>query len=70
MCQRKKYTIDELQEIYAMSGTHLFTGFFPSYPTTNGLGRAMVIDACGATTQVRFFEINSFIDKRVNHYTT
>jgi MFS superfamily sulfate permease-like transporter len=55
MCQRKKYKIDEQQELYAMSGAHLFTGFFPSFPTTNGLGRAMVIDACGATSQVGFW---------------
>lgn len=55
MCQKKNYEVDELQEIYAMSMTHMFTGFFPSYPTTNGLGRAMLIDACGATSQVEFY---------------
>ncbi|KAI6171042.1 hypothetical protein M3Y97_01081200 [Aphelenchoides bicaudatus] len=59
MCQRKKYAIDEQQEIYAMSTVHLFTGFFPSFPTTNGLGRAMVIDACGATSQLGNFSFGS-----------
>jgi MFS superfamily sulfate permease-like transporter len=57
MKERKAYKVDELQEIYAMSVTHIFTGFFPSFPTTNGLGRAMVIDACGATSQVIFLNI-------------
>ncbi|KAI6222284.1 hypothetical protein M3Y95_00968800 [Aphelenchoides besseyi] len=50
MCRRKGYQVDEQQEVWAMSVVHLVNGFFPTYPTTNGLGRASIIDDCGATS--------------------
>ncbi|KAI6180009.1 STAS domain-containing protein [Aphelenchoides besseyi] len=51
MCRRKGYHVDEQQEVWAMSVVHLVNGFFPTYPTTNGLGRASIIaDDCGATS--------------------
>ncbi|KAI6234335.1 Sulfate permease family protein 3 [Aphelenchoides fujianensis] len=50
MSRRKGYEVDESQEVWAMSLVHVVIGFFPSFPTTNGLGRAAVIDECGATS--------------------
>ncbi|KAI6239922.1 Sulfate permease family protein 3 [Aphelenchoides fujianensis] len=60
MSRRKGYAVDESQEVWAMSLVHVVLGFFPSFPTTNGLGRAAVIDECGATSLVRFLPFTRF----------
>ncbi|KAI6171207.1 Sulfate permease family protein 3 [Aphelenchoides bicaudatus] len=46
------YKVDDRQETYAIGSTLIFTGFFPVFPGTNGLGRPMVLRECGATTPI------------------
>jgi MFS superfamily sulfate permease-like transporter len=48
------YKVDDRQEMYAVGSTLIFTGFFPVFPGTNGLGRPLILRECGATSAVSF----------------
>jgi hypothetical protein len=56
-----KYHVDERQELYAIGTSLVFTGFFPVFPGTNGLGRPLILKECGATTQVMSFILGANI---------
>lgn len=76
LSRRVGYKVDRTQEMYALGGTLLFSGFFPVYAANNGLGASSLLQGLGGTTQVGFCdfyiklfggmnEIKAFKDKCV-----
>ncbi|CAD5216101.1 unnamed protein product [Bursaphelenchus xylophilus] len=49
-CVKKKYEIDDNQELYAYGITLSLVGFAPVFPPSTGLGRPFIIDECGGSS--------------------
>ncbi|CAD5227978.1 unnamed protein product [Bursaphelenchus okinawaensis] len=52
MSEKKGYTVDDNQEIYAVGATLTISGLFPVFPAANGLGRPLLLHECGAVSQM------------------
>ncbi|KAI6171205.1 hypothetical protein M3Y97_01074200 [Aphelenchoides bicaudatus] len=52
MCIKKKYKVDENQELYAVGTVLAASSVFPVFPGSSGLGRPVLLAECGATTQL------------------
>lgn len=55
LAKKYEYEIDAGQELYALSFTAIGGSFFPTFPTSIGLGRTMVGVESGVKTQVATF---------------
>ncbi|KAI6212353.1 hypothetical protein M3Y94_00011300 [Aphelenchoides besseyi] len=55
MTIRKGYKVDNQQEMYAIGGVMIMTSFFPVFPAAVTLDRPLILDKCGATSQVSIF---------------
>lgn len=59
MCVKKKYTVDENQELYAFGISNLVAGFMPVFPPSTGLGRPFILDDCGGSSPVSYYNPTS-----------
>uniref|UniRef100_A0A1I7UBW2 STAS domain-containing protein n=1 Tax=Caenorhabditis tropicalis TaxID=1561998 RepID=A0A1I7UBW2_9PELO len=55
LAKKYQYSIDEGQELYALSFTAIGGSFFPTFPTSIGLGRTMVGVESGVKSQMATF---------------